>query len=189
VSFLLLCSESMSSIDGSSRHQDSVRVDHARDRRMSVRIRAEPAEVPSAERRNGHAGRELLELPGSAREGHRAGEGVKVERDVTVGGVRTTRVENEVAVEYAGTEIGGTRVDDLRADRDRVEVRRGDRAELTGAAMLPVAILRHVENPSSRCRCQGRYSEDKGERDCREHREPHAAHSRTALHAEPPSCL
>ena len=91
---------------------------------------------------------ESPELPRPARERHNARKGRKRGRDMAECAVSGPCVEDDVAVESGGT--GCLRVDDLRADVDRLQVGRSDRAERTSMAGVLSALLRHVQSSAPR---------------------------------------
>jgi hypothetical protein len=92
-------------------------------------------------------GFEPSELPGPARERRHALVGRKIEHDMTGRGVARPGVQGDVGVERAT--ISRIGVDDLGADRDLAEVRRRDRAEVTGEALVLRALLGHVKISAS----------------------------------------
>src|SRR6476646_10890059 len=97
------------------------------------------------------SGPEVAELARPAREGDHAGVRGEIEDDVAERCVVARPVDDEVAVQHAGSGIARSRgVDDPRAGLDRVEVRGRDRAELAGSAVIVLAVLRHMKVPSSR---------------------------------------
>src|SRR5215211_6358693 len=137
---------------------------------LAVRVRSVPGEVDTAQGRDVDRSLELLEQPRSTRERDPAGVGREVQLDVAIHGVGTAGVDNDIAVQRG--EDGSVRVHDGRPDRNRREVRGGDRAVLTGEPVVVRALLRYVKSSTPLNRRGGaRIRHDSGSGDSHDERQ------------------
>lgn len=105
------------------------------------------ATVQSHRPRRRHA-LEAGERSGPARERHHAGPSRKIEHDMARRGVAGSGLQDNIRVQGARPLRLG--VDDPRADRDLLEIRGRDRADVTGEARVCRALLCHTEVAAGR---------------------------------------
>ena len=109
-----------------------------------------PGPVARAEVRDRCACLKVSELPGPARERAQPDEFHTIESAMAEGLVvaRTREIEDDIAVQHGG--VGRLRIDDPRADLDRLDVRRRDPAERSRLARVFSAVFRDVKVSASR---------------------------------------